>query len=66
MYFTEIMPNFPKLRLKEVNKKMNAKEFREVKNEEEMKEEEEKRKESRIASKEDIEEEMKKIQHTII
>lgn len=59
LYATEILPKFPKQKLKEATKKFNPRDFKVVKNEEEMKQEEEKRKESRLASKEEIEEEMK-------
>jgi tRNA/tmRNA/rRNA uracil-C5-methylase (TrmA/RlmC/RlmD family) len=55
------VPKFPKQKVKEVNKKMNARDFRPVKDREEMKEEGERKKERQIqsVSAEDIAEEMK-------
>lgn len=58
-YYLEILPKSPKMKIREVTKKMNGKEFKVVKGEEEMKEEEERRKENRVASAEEIAEEMK-------
>lgn len=45
LFLTEIMPKFPKQKLKEVNKKMPAKGFKPVKDKEEMKEDAERKKE---------------------
>ena len=46
IYVMELMPKFPKAKVKDCTKKMNSRDFKRVKGEEEMKEDEERKKES--------------------
>lgn len=58
-YALELLPQNPKIKLRESTKKVNPHNFKAVRSEEEMKVEEEKRKEARTATAEEIAEEMK-------
>lgn len=59
VFTTEFMPQNPKMKIKEVTKKINPKDFKPIKSDEEQRVYEEKRKESRNATPEEIAEEMK-------
>lgn len=61
LFMNEIVPKFPKMKIKEVNKKVNSREFKPVKDREEIKEEGERKKERQMKSltAEEIAEEMK-------
>ena len=59
LFSAEVLPQNPKYKLRDSTKKMNPREFKPVKSEEEQREDEERRKESRQATPEEIEQEMK-------
>ena len=59
VFTSEFMPQNPKMKIKEVTKKINPKDFKPIKSDEEQRVYEEKRKESRNATPEEIAEEMK-------
>lgn len=54
IFMTEVVPKQLKYKLKDVNKKMDPKSFKSVKNEEEMKIEEQKKKEQFVPTQEEI------------
>ena len=55
----EFMPKNPKIKIREVTKKLNSKDFKAVKSDEDMKIDAEKRKENMTATPEEVAEEMK-------
>ena len=59
LYAADFLPNNTKMKLKEVTKKINIREFKTVRSEEEQRADDEKRKENKVATPEEIAEEMK-------